>query len=164
MSQEKGVRTQASVVDGSERKMVFRRSGWVRLRRAAVGLLAVTGFITLLALAAAVVTGVRDADGTSGGYDYPYQGWTGTPIDYPAWYLTEEGLFWPGPVVDQALNCTTGQLTLKVFGVADIEFRPLSDRAKVIHQPQIACREKGFDTSKWDAIDDPENLYPELGR
>jgi hypothetical protein len=72
-------------------------------------------------------------------------------------------LYEPGPVVDQDLNCTTGQLTLKVFGVIDIQFRPLSDRAKVIHQPQMACKDKGFDTSQWDSIDDPENLYPELG-
>ncbi len=140
------------------------RTGWLGVRRGMVGFLALTGLVTVLALTVAVVTGVRDADRTSGGYEYPYTGWSGTPIDYPSWFLTDKGLFWPGPVVDQDLNCSTGQLTLKVFGLVDIQFRPLSDRAKVIHQPQIACRDRGFDTSLWDSIDDPQNLYSELGR
>ena len=133
-----------------------------RLRRTAVATLAAIGAVTVVALIVGTVVGVRDADRTSGGYTYPYQDWTGTPTDYASWYLTDEGLFWPGPIVDQALNCTTGQLSLGVFGMVDIEFRPLSDRAKVVHQPQVACRDYGFDTSAWDAIDDPDNLYPEL--
>lgn len=139
-----------------------RRSARGRVGRGAAAVLAVIGAVTVLALTLATVVGVRDADRTSGGYEYPYQGWTGTPIDYASWYLTAEGLFWPGPVVDQALDCTTGQLTLQVFGLADIQFRPLSDRAKVVHQPQVACRDRGFDTRQWDAIDDPDNLYPQL--
>jgi hypothetical protein len=139
-----------------------RRSGRVRIGRGAVAVLAVIGAVTVLALTLAAAVGVRDADRTSGGYGYPYRGWTGTPTDYASWYLTAEGLFWPGPVVDQALSCTTGQLTLQVFGLADIQLRPLSDRAKVVHRPQVACRAQGFDTSQWDAIDDPDNLYPQL--
>lgn len=133
-----------------------------RLARAAVGALALVGAVTLLALVVGTVVGVRDADRTDGGYTYPYDGWTGTPIDYGSWYLTDEGLFRPGPIVDQALDCTSGQLTLQVFGLVDIEFRPLSDRAKVVHQPQVACRDRGFDTSTWDDIDDPDGLYADL--
>lgn len=133
-----------------------------RLRRGTVAVLAVVGAITLAALAVGTVAGIRDADRTDGGYTYPYEGWTGTPTDYASWYRTDDGLFWPGPIVDQALDCTTGQLTLQAFGLADVEFRHLSDRAKVVHQPQVACRDNGFDTSAWDAIDDPDNLYPDL--
>ncbi|MGA7687786.1 MAG: hypothetical protein WCA29_00965 [Jiangellales bacterium] len=133
-----------------------------RLGRAVVVTLAVVGAVTVVALIVGTVVGARAADRTNGGYTYPYQGWTGTPTEYASWYLTDDGLFWPGPIVDQALNCTSGQLTLHVFGLADIQFRPLSDRAKVVHQPQMACRDRGFDTSAWDAIDDPDNLYPDL--
>lgn len=133
-----------------------------RLARAGAAVLAVIGAVTVVALVIGTVVGVRDADRTNGGYTYPYQGWAGTPTDYASWYLTDDGLFLPGPIVDQALNCTSGQLTLQVFGLADIQFRPLSDRAKVVHQPQVACRDNGFDTSAWDAIDDPDNLYPDL--
>ena len=133
-----------------------------RLARAAVGTLALIGAVTVLALAVGTVVGVRDADRTEGGYTYPYDGWTGTPIDSGSWYLTDKGLFWPGPIVDQSLDCTSGQLTLKVFGLVDIEFRPLSDRAKVVHQPQVACRDSGFDTSAWDGIDDPDGRYANL--
>jgi hypothetical protein len=124
--------------------------------------LAVIGAVTVLAFAVGTVVGVRDADRTEGGYAYPYDGWTGTPTDYGSWYLTDEGLFWPGPIVDQALDCTSGQLTIQVFGLVDVEFRPLSDRAKVVHQPQVACRDRGFDTSAWDGIEDPDGLYTNL--
>ena len=140
-----------------------RSSTWrSRLARAGVTTLAIIGAITVVALIVGTVIGVRNADRTSGGYTYPYQGWTGTPTDYASWYRTDDGLFWPGPIVDQALDCTSGQLTLQAFGVADIPFRALSDRAKVVHQPQVACRDNGFDTSSWDAIDDPDNVYPDL--
>lgn len=138
------------------------RTWTTRSRRGTVAVLAVVGAITLVALSVGTVIGVRDADRTSGGYTYPYEGWTGAPTNYSSWYETDDGLFWPGPIVDQALDCTTGQLTLQVVGLAGIEFRPLSDRAKVVHQPQVACRDKGFDTSAWDAIDDPDNRYPDL--
>jgi hypothetical protein len=148
----------------SEGQQSSSRPKRLSFRRGFIGFFALTGLATVVSLLVAVVIGVQDADRTNGGYEYPYQGWTGTPIDYPSWYLSEKGLFLPGPIVDQDLNCTTGQLTLKVFGIIDIEFRPLSDRAKVIHQPQVACRDKGFDTSQWDSINDPKNLYPDLGR
>lgn len=106
--------------------------------------------------------GVAGADETTGGYEYPFTGWTGTPTDYGSWHGTPEGLAWPGGVADQLLNCTTGQLVIRTLGFVDVNFRPFSDRAKVVHQPQMACRERGFDTSAWDSINDPDGLYSDL--
>lgn len=162
MSEENGIKEIKTSDSGNHQPS--SRPKWRGFRKGLLGFFALTGLTTVVLLIVGIVIGIQDADRTNGGYEYPYQGWTGTPIDYPSWYLTETGLFLPGPIVDQDLNCTTGALTLKVFGIIEVPFRPLSDRAKVVHQPQIACQDKGFNTSQWDSIDDPDNLYPELGQ
>ncbi len=72
------------------------------------------------------------------------------------------GLFFDGRAADLHINCTTGRLVISVLSTIDYNFRDFSDRAKVVHQPQMTCRERGFDTSAWDDIDDPLNLYAEL--
>ncbi|MDZ4670960.1 MAG: hypothetical protein SH821_08825 [Phototrophicales bacterium] len=40
------------------------------------------------------------------------------------------------------------------MGIVCGDFREFSDRAKVVHQPQVTCRALGFDTSQWDSIAD----------
>jgi hypothetical protein len=121
-----------------------------------VGLLFAVWFVT------GFLQDLSTGDETTGGYEYPYAGWSGTPIDYDAWYVTRTGLFEEGRVVHQDLNCTTGQLTFRLLGLVDIPFRELSDRAKVVHQPQVYCRALGFDTSAWDSISDPDGLFTDL--
>lgn len=106
--------------------------------------------------------GLSQADLTEGGYEYPYAGWTGTPTDYGAWYVTDNGFYQPGWVVDQSLECETGQLRFHFLGIMTFDFRAFSDRAKVVHQPQVACRELGYDTSTWDSINDPDGLFTDL--
>lgn len=130
-----------------------------------------TGIIVFFALIGALFSvwfvigfaqDLAEGDETSGGYEYPYAGWTGTPIDYDAWHVTDEGLYNRGRVVDQSLDCATGQLRFHILGAISIDFREFSDRAKVVHQPQVACRELGYDTSAWDSINDPNGLFTDL--
>lgn len=129
------------------------------------GIVLVFGLIGLLFSAWFVIGMAQDinaGDETTGGYEYPYTGWTGTPIAYDRWHVTGTGLYQVGRIVDQSLDCTTGQLRFHVLRLVTIDFREFSDRAKVVHQPQVACRELGYDTSTWDAIDDPQGLFTEL--
>lgn len=122
----------------------------------------VIGLLFSLWFVASLVLDLLEVDQTSGGYEYPYQGWTGSPIDYTQWYTTQAGMFNRGRVIDQHLDCTSGQLLISILGVVHFDFRPFSDRAKVVHQPQVSCWQRGFDTSLWDSIEDPQNLYTEL--
>jgi hypothetical protein len=133
-----------------------------RILNSFVVVFALIGAVFSLWFVIGFVQDLGEGDETNGGYEYPYTGWTGTPIDYGSWYETEVGFFHRGRVVDQVLNCTTGQLTFRILGAVSIDFRPFSDRAKIVHQPQLACRERSFDTSSWDAIDDPDGIFTDL--
>lgn len=133
-----------------------------RLRNGVIGVFAVLGILFTLWFAVGTVEAIQVADETEGGYEYPYQGWTGKPIAFSTWYGTPTGMYSIGRVGGASLNCTTGTLTFNILGTFNIDFRPFSDRAKVVHQPQVECRKRGFDTSAWDAIDDPRGLYTEL--
>lgn len=133
-----------------------------RIFKALVYVMAVIGLVFSIWFTVATANEVSVIDLTSGGYEYPYEGWTGTPTDYDTWYATPNGLFFDGRSADLSINCTTGRLTISVLSTIDVPFRDFSDRAKVVHQPQVTCRERGFDTSAWDDIDDPLNLYADL--
>ena len=114
-----------------------------RARGLVVGAFAVLG----LALAAMLVGGVI-ADGlsfdrTSGGYEPPYTGYTGEPIDWEAAHVTEEGFFKDGYVLDLYVDCTTGMVSFEVYG-RRWDWRELSGRALVVHGPAEACRAEGF--------------------
>jgi len=133
-----------------------------RIMRAGTYLMAAIGLVFSLWFVVNTASEVSTIDQTSGGYEYPFEGWSGTPIDYNAWYATSDGLFSDGRAADLHINCTTGRLTISVLSTIDVPFRDFSDRAKVVHQPQMTCRERGFDTAAWDDIDDPLNLYAHL--
>ena len=133
-----------------------------RIFQGAVYLMAAIGLIFSLWFIVETINEVSVIDQTSGGYEYPFEGWTGTPTDYDAWYATPTGLFFDGRAADLHINCTTGRLVISVLSTVDYNFRDFSDRAKVVHQPQMTCRDRGFDTSAWDNIDDPLNLYADL--
>ena len=135
---------------------------WKRLRTIIVGTAAIIGALFSVWFAIGFAQDLAEGDQTTGGYEYPYSGWQGTAIDYQSWYTTQTGLFHEGRVVHQRLNCTTGQITFSILGAISVDFRAISDRAKVVHQPQVACRALGYDTSAWDAIDDPEGLFTML--
>lgn len=124
--------------------------------------MAVIGSVFSLWFVVTTINEVSVIDQTSGGYEYPFESWTGTPTDYYTWYATPTGLFFDGRAADLHINCTTGRLVISVLSTINYNFRDFSDRAKVVHQPQMTCRDRGFDTSAWDNIDDPLNLYADL--
>ncbi|MEM6528799.1 MAG: hypothetical protein AAF653_10935, partial [Chloroflexota bacterium] len=82
--------------------------------------------------------------------------------DYDSWYTTDEGIFFDARAADLHINCTTGRLVISFLSTVNVNFRDFSDRAKVVHQPQMTCQRLGFDTSGWDNIDDPLGLYTDL--
>jgi len=111
--------------------------------------LSLIGVLTILALVLGLFMDVNSADNTQGGYEYPFEGWSGTPIDFSAMYQTKEGLFKKGYVVDQLFNCNAGLITWEVFGVIKGEFRLFSERAIVVHKPQDECKVRGFNPNSW---------------
>ena len=86
----------------------------------------VIGTLAILALVLGLFMDVKNVDNTQGGYEYPFQGWSGTPIDFSVMYQTKEGLFKKGYVVDQLFNCNT-----------------------VVHKPQDECKARGFNPNSW---------------
>lgn len=133
-----------------------------RLSQVGLYLLALIGLVFSIWFTATTYAQVSTIDLTSGGYEYPFDNWTGTATDYDTWYAAPDGLFYDGVAADLHINCTSGRLTISVLSTIDVPFRDFSDRAKVVHQPQMTCRERGFDTASWDNIDDPLNLYAAL--
>lgn len=106
-----------------------------------------------LALSATIVgVGVNDilsTDRTSGGYEPPYTGYTGTPIQADEVALEGDTIVIRGNVVDSEISCRSGMWVFDVLGV-DIPYRTVSPRALAIHRPQAFCRAGGFDTAAWD--------------
>jgi hypothetical protein len=111
------------------------------------------GFFAILALVVGLVADIRSADSTKGGYEYPFEGWSGETIDFSAMYQTKDGLYKSGYVVDQFFNCNTGMISWKILGVIKGEFRQFSERAIVVQKPQDECKARGFNSDSW-AISD----------
>ena len=104
---------------------------------------AVVGFVLAALLVAGVVADGLDFDNTTGGYEPPYTGWTGEPIDWDEAYVTQEGFFKNGYVVDLNVDCTTGMIGFEVFNQR-FDYREFSERALVVHEPRQACEAAGF--------------------
>ncbi|NKB61285.1 MAG: hypothetical protein GKR95_03800 [Gammaproteobacteria bacterium] len=117
------------------------------------GFLIGVGLTALVALIVGLTLDIRSFDRTSGGYEYPYDNWTGEIIDFSSMYQTSEGLYQKGYVIDLFFNCNHGLITWEVFGVFKGEFRTFSERAIVVHRPQDECESRGFNTNSW-AISD----------
>jgi hypothetical protein len=115
-----------------------------RMRRLLVRGFAVLGVVLVGLLLAGTGADILDFDNTSGGYEPPYTGWTGEPIDWDEGYVTNEGFFDNNYVIDSRLDCTTGMISFEVFNLR-LDYRELSDRALVVHKPAEACEAAGFD-------------------
>jgi hypothetical protein len=96
-----------------------------------------------LAVLAGVVADVRSFDSTRGGYEPPFEGVTGEPIDWSSVETTATGMLRRGWVVDFVADCTTGMISGRILGL-EIPFRPFSERAIVVHRPREACAARGF--------------------
>lgn len=107
---------------------------------------AVIGLVFILGIVIGLAVDYATFDSTSGGYEPPYDDYSGEPIDWKSEaYTTQTGMVKPGYVVDLYLDCTTGMLSIEVLNGPTVDFRPVSDRAIAIHDPQEACRDRGFD-------------------
>lgn len=118
--------------------------GWpARARRLAVGTLAALGFVLTALIIGGLVADGLSFDRTSGGYEPPYTGYTGGPIDWEATHVTEEGFFKDGYVLDLYVECVSGMVSFEVLQQR-WDWRELSGRALVVHRPAEACEEEGF--------------------
>jgi hypothetical protein len=106
--------------------------------------LAGVGALAIVGLGTGLTIDVSNVDRTRGGYEPPYTGWTGTPIDWTAGGgVTSTGFRTYGLVMDSAVNCTTGMITFHTFGLA-VDYRKVSPRAIAVHKPREACTQAGF--------------------
>lgn len=113
-----------------------RRRRWTRW--------AAGGAVVVLVGGGALVRDVARIDPTSGGYESPYTDVRGEPIDWSAMRVTDTGFRDDGGwLLNTSLDCTTGQLRGHV-GPFTFDYRKLSERAIVVHQPQEACEAAGF--------------------
>ncbi|MEM9715334.1 MAG: hypothetical protein AAF826_02335 [Pseudomonadota bacterium] len=115
-----------------------------KILAAAKNVIFVAGGFGIAALAVGIVSDGLNFDQTRGGYDAPYEGWTGEPIDFAAAYRTSTGLYGPGRVLATHLDCTTGMVSMIAFG-RSFDWRTVSERAIVVHRPREACIDRGFE-------------------
>lgn len=114
-----------------------------RVRTIATGVAASVGLITILLVGIGAIADVLAMDPTSGGYEEPYTDFSGEPISWDEAYVTPDGMYAPGYVIDTHIDCTSGMISLDVFGVR-MDYREFSDRALAVHEPREACEERGF--------------------
>lgn len=109
----------------------------------AVNVLAAVGFVSLLFLTVGLYLDVSSFDRTEGGYEPPYEGATGEPVDWNSMDLTATGLVKRGHIANVIVNGTTGMISIELFKTA-FDFRVFSDRALKVHKPREAFIELGF--------------------
>jgi hypothetical protein len=120
-----------------------------RLLTGLTRLFALIGLALVVAIVGVGVNDILSTDRTRGGYEPPYTGYTGTPIQADEVALVGETIVIRGNVVDSEISCRTGMWVFDVLGI-DIPYRLVSPRALAVHRPQDFCRADGFDTSAWD--------------
>ncbi len=126
------------------RPAVPTTSGVQRAWRRTVNVMAALGAVVIVALGVGIAIDVSNFDRTSGGYEAPYEGWTGTPTDWTAGSVTQEGFRNPGIVLDTLFHCTTGMISVDVFGW-EVDFRVVSERGVAVHKPIESCIDAGFE-------------------
>ncbi|NJN31026.1 MAG: hypothetical protein HC824_11785 [Synechococcales cyanobacterium RM1_1_8] len=113
------------------------------LKRSALGLFASLGCLSsgLFLTGLAIDTG--NFDNTRGGYEPPYTGWAGTPIDWTTVDTTPTGMARRGYVTNLLVDCTSGLISVQIYGTT-IPFRPFSPRALAVHKPRQTFLERCF--------------------
>lgn len=109
-----------------------------------VNVFATIGLVCVVGLILGAILDLSNIDRTSGGYEPPYEGVTGEPIDWSALDKTSTGLVRRGYVVDTHVHGRTGMISFEIFKVR-FHYRPLSERALVVHKAREGIRERGFD-------------------
>ena len=98
--------------------------------------------LTLLIIIGAAID-IASFDRTRGGYEPPYTGYTGQPIDWDEGDVTKTGVVRRGYVLHTLFNCTSGMISVEIFGQR-IPFRKVSERGIIVHKPREACAEREF--------------------
>ncbi len=106
-------------------------------------ILATIGTLTILYGIIGLISDITTFDQTKGGYDYPYEGWTGKPVAWDEMDITSTGLVKRGHVVDVHVNGTTGMISFSLIGMT-IDWQTFSDRALKVHRPREAFLQRGF--------------------
>jgi hypothetical protein len=114
-----------------------------------IRLFAAIGLSLIVYLGIALATDIGNLDRTRGGYEAPFVDFTGEPLRFEDVVHTAEGGLIRGRVLDSLVSCETGAWRFELFGFG-FEYRGVSERALVVHRPQVLCRERGFDTTAWD--------------
>ena len=114
------------------------------IQKTATGTFAAFGAAALAFLITSFVMDGRAFDRTSGGYEPPYTGFVGEPIDWNDLDVTRTGMAKRGNVVKVLIDCTSGMMTFEAFGL-HVLFRKFSERAHAVHNPREACEERGFE-------------------
>lgn len=110
--------------------------------------LTTTVLVLLASMIAIIISDVQRFDTTKGGHTYPYSNYTGKPFNFDTFELNSNGFRDRGGLILQfQINCTTGMITGFIGPIA-LDYRVISERAIIVHKPQIACIQKGF-TPQW---------------
>ena len=108
-----------------------------------LAVLTIIGVITVLYGLIGLGIDVMSFDQTKGGYEYPYEGWTGNPVDWDRMDATQTGLVKRGYVLDVHVDGTTGMISFGLLG-KKLDWQTFSDRALKVHQPREAFKKRGF--------------------
>ena len=103
----------------------------------------VAAVLLLALLTTGIVADFMSFERTDGGYEPPYENYTGEPMDWTTVEITRTGMHKDGYVLDVRVNCTSGMMHFDIFGIV-IPFRKFSPRAIAVHKPREACLERGF--------------------
>lgn len=106
--------------------------------------LAIVGALAIVMFIGGLIADLRAFDETSGGYEPPYENYTGDPINFDELDQSNEGIVGRGYSVDILLDCTTGMISFEFFKLR-FDFRTVSERAIAVHKPQDACLKRGFE-------------------
>lgn len=115
----------------------------VEMMRYVMNTFSMLGIIFSTLFLIGLILDVGEFDTTSGGYEPPYTDYTGEPVDWDSLDVTSTGLVNRGYIVNTHVNGTTGMISFEIFRQM-IDFRPLSERALVIHKPREAFIRRGF--------------------
>ncbi len=104
---------------------------------------AIIGFLSLVYIIVGLTMDITSFDQTKGGYEYPYEGWTGTPVNWEDMDKTKSGLVKRGYVLDVYVHGTTGMISFGAMGLK-VDWQPFSERALKVHQPREGLKKMGF--------------------
>lgn len=108
-----------------------------------IKLLALIGLTLVFIMIAGIYLDFKNFDQTTGGYEPPFTGVTGNPVNWDSLDLTSSGLAKRGYVINVLVNGTTGMISFEIFK-HQFDWRAFSERALIVHKPREAFIRRGF--------------------